>query len=179
MKTLLDVTTHYHRALDEYLWCHQEALLEQDLPLAREWFALFREVFEAHIRQEDAVLLPRCEALGLAGQWPLLVYRKEHEKIAGLLDRTSAMLEQLPGGHHAMPRRNILQLLDYQRTLKNVIEHHEEREEKGLLPELDAALDPGERERLALDCAAVWSACEARVATRRNELLGRLTPARG
>lgn len=30
----------------------------------------------------------------------------------------------------------IIQLLDDERTLKNVLEHHEEREEKGLLPEL-------------------------------------------
>lgn len=39
-------------------------------------------------------------------------------------------------------RRWIIQLLDDERTLKNVLEHHEEREEKGALPELGLAPFP-------------------------------------
>lgn len=173
MHTLLDVTTHYHLELDELLWLHQEALLEQDLPLARELFSLFREVLMGHLQQENAALLPRFEALGLKGQWPLLVYQKEHEKIVQLLDKTSAWLERLPTGPHNA-RRNILAVLEYQRTLKNVIEHHEEREEKGLLPELDAALPEAERIALAMHCNEVWSALAAEVQPRRAALVARL-----
>lgn len=146
----------------------------QDLPLACEWFDLFKAVLMGHIQQENEALLPRFEALGLKGQWPLLVYQKEHEKIAQLLDKTSAMLTRLPAGPHAEGRRNILAVLEYQRTLKNVIEHHEEREEKGMLPELDGALPEAERLLLAEQCHAVWHALEQTLAPRRLALLERL-----
>lgn len=42
-------------------------------------------------------------------------------------------------------RRWIIQLLGDERTLKNVLEHHEEREEKGMLPELGLAATWGTR----------------------------------
>lgn len=49
------------------------------------------------------------------------------------------MLDAAPGQAR---RRWIIQLLDDDRTLKNVLEHHEEREEKGMLPELGLAPFP-------------------------------------
>lgn len=172
-ETLAEITTRYHRDLDELLWGHQEALLLRDLPLARGYFSLFRAAMEAHLEAENRLLLPLAESLELKGQWPISLYRHEHEKIRQLLGRVADQLAVLPEqGRQA--RRALLSLLEYQRTVKNVIEHHEQREEKGLLPELDGVLSDARRQQAVAGCAALWQALAEAQAGERQALDARL-----
>jgi hemerythrin-like domain-containing protein len=161
--SISDMVSFFHRDMDEYILLHQEALLVQDIELAKSVFALFRNMLESHIDIENRILFPlfesHLEINGLSAacnalptdcdndntsnqpRWPLFLYQKEHDKLLMMMDKAERMVNSL----HAMSdssqqRRAILQVLEYQRSFKNVIEHHEEREEIAFLPELDKAL---------------------------------------
>lgn len=125
-----------HREMDELLLLHQEALIEQDLAAAQARYAAFLERLRAHIDVENRELLPRHEKLAQP-RWRTPVYALEHDKILALAGRIEARLQAPAPAPGQARRRWIIQLLDDERTLKNVMEHHEEREEKGLLPELE------------------------------------------
>lgn len=130
-----------HAAREELLLLHQEALIEQDLPGALARYEAFHACMRAHIEFENGELLPR-HAQVAQPRWRTQVYALEHDKILELAEKLHERLRQAvaEGGAAAMHakgrRRWIIQLLDDERTLKNVLEHHEEREEKGMLPEL-------------------------------------------
>jgi hypothetical protein len=92
---------------------------------------------------ENEKLIPALTELGDPGRWPASLYSSEHDKVQELLKKIECRLlslrdDRLSG--KAM-RRGIIALLDEQKTLKGVCEHHQEREEVGLLPELDKLTD--------------------------------------
>ena len=130
-----------HQEMDELFLQHQEALLEQDWSRARARYAAFHTLLKSHIELEDSVLVPLHQQLARP-QWRTLVYTAEHDKV---LEIAQIMADRL---HSAVPEekgqrlRWIIQLLDDERTLKNLLEHHNEREEKGMLPELESAFHP-------------------------------------
>lgn len=134
-----------HAEREELLLLHQEALIEQDLPAALARYEAFHACMRAHIAFENSELLPRHAQLA-GPRWRTQVYALEHDKILELAEKLHQRLRQAvagtagEGAAAAWPaparRRWIIQLLDDERTLKNVLEHHEEREEKGMLPEL-------------------------------------------
>lgn len=134
-----------HQEMDELLLLHQEALIEQDLAAALARFDAFHERLRAHIELETRELLPLHEALAQP-RWRTQVYALEHDKILALAAKIHERLRhpalEAGAGEGPKPapdqalRRWIIHLLDDERTLKNVVEHHEEREEKGMLPEL-------------------------------------------
>jgi hemerythrin-like domain-containing protein len=177
--TISEMVSFFHRDMDEYILLHQEALLVQDIELAKSVFRLFRKMLESHIDIENRILFPlfesHLEINGLAAasnalphdggsadslnqpRWPLFLYQKEHDKLLAMMDKAEGMVKSL----HAMSdssqqRRAILQVLEYQRSLKNVIEHHEEREEIAFLPELDRALSSTVVEQTIADCLLEW-----------------------
>jgi hemerythrin-like domain-containing protein len=144
----------FHHYLDELLHLHQEALLERDAQLALGFWQLHRQMLRLHIELEEEYLLPVLERAVARPAWAASVYRAEHAKILALGDKLTTRLDELqPIG---LGRRVLIALLDKQRSYKNVLEHHEEREEKGMLPELDAALDVSELERLNTACGQSW-----------------------
>jgi hemerythrin-like domain-containing protein len=154
-QSLLALTSHFHRQLDHYMGLHQECLLEQQLELALSSHDLLQRGLELHIEVENTQLFPAYEQWLTDGRWPLLVYQKEHEQLLKMLTKSRAMVADLSGSGSKL-RQQILALLDYQRSLKNVVEHHEEREEQGMLPELDAALDAAQSQALIAAMAASW-----------------------
>ena len=124
-----------HQEMDELFLQHQEALLEQDQPRAQARYAAFHQLLKAHIELEDTQLMPLHQQLP-APQWRTLVYSAEHEKILRVAQR---MAERIAASLPAAPSarlRHIIKLIDDERSLKNLVEHHNEREEKGMLPEL-------------------------------------------
>jgi len=127
-----------HRQLDEWMLQHQEALIAQNLQQAQASYARFYELLQAHLALEDAQLLPAHARLEKP-QWRTLVYAAEHEKILQIAQLMQQRLAQPwpPAGRDRL--RWIIKMIDDERSLKNLLEHHEEREEKGLLPELAAA----------------------------------------
>lgn len=153
--SLHSLVSRYHRHMDELILLHQEALLLQQTNLAERFLALFRAMISAHIDAENTWLLPRLDALAEA-RWPALLYRKEHDKILDMLTNVDAKMRLLEGKTAQDYRRTVLALLDYERAFKNVVEHHEEREEMAMLRELDQHMDGAEVQQLALTLEQAW-----------------------
>ncbi|MEZ5511886.1 MAG: hypothetical protein R3F47_18685 [Gammaproteobacteria bacterium] len=153
--SLYSLVSRYHRHMDELILLHQEALLLQQTDLAARFLALFRAMISAHIDAENAWLLPRLDALAEA-RWPALLYRKEHDKILDMLGNVDARMRVLEGKTAQDYRRAVLALLDYERAFKNVIEHHEEREEVAMLRELDQHVDGAEVQQLVVTLEQAW-----------------------
>lgn len=155
---ICDLTAFYHRHIDEVMMLHQEALLIQDLPLAGEFLELFEALLSSHIDIEDTLVLPLFEQQGVQSRWPSLLYFKEHEKITAMLAKINEQFSQLENKQGAQLRRAVLSLLDYEKSFKGVLEHHTEREEQALLPDLEKALNSDELEKLSSVAAEHWHA---------------------
>ena len=162
----------FHHYLDELLHLHQEALLERDAQLALGFWQLHRQMLRLHIELEEAHLLPVLERAVASPAWAASVYRAEHTKILALGDNLATRLDELQ--NIGLGRRVLIGLLDKQRSYKNVLEHHEEREGKGMLPELDAVLDAPELERLNTACGQSWDALYRSQLDTVTQLTGRL-----
>lgn len=126
-----------HIEIDELLIQHQEALISQDFELAKRRYQAFHTLLREHIAFEDAHLLPLHQTVA-EPRWRTLVYQAEHEKTLELAALMGERLEQVVPIAERPRLRWILARLDEQRSLKNLVEHHNEREEAGLLPELAA-----------------------------------------
>lgn len=147
--SLYQCISHFHGEMNEILHLHQEALLVQDLPLAIRFLRLFKSLIITHIEWEESHLLRLHEELVDEPQWKTLIYREEHNKIRDMLKEVIVRLNQTPVTNN---RRWTIEILDYERVFKNVLEHHEEREEKGLLIELDHFLKKPQQDKLITDC---------------------------
>lgn len=161
--SILDMVSYFHHEIDEFILLHQEALLLQNLDLAKAFYALFRSVIESHIQTENTLLFPLFErycasqSVDQKPRWPIMLYQKEHEKLVDMLNKSKAMLDKLAEYEEgSAQRRAILVVLEYQKALKNVVEHHEEREEMALLPELDAAMPKQDAKTFIEQCLGVW-----------------------
>lgn len=153
--SLFALVSRYHRQMNELILLHQEALLLQQPILAERFLALFRGMISAHIEAENAWLLPRLDTLAEA-RWPALLYRKEHDKILAMLANAETRMHGLAGKTGQAYRRAVLELLDYERAFKNVIEHHEEREEMAMLHELDQHVAVAELQQLVVTLEQAW-----------------------
>lgn len=152
--SLLQCVSYYHRQIDEMLMLHQEAVIVQDIPLAEEALRVFSKLLKTHLELEDQLLIPRHESLEHEVRWKTRVYQEEHSKLLDLLSNLRGMLQKAPDTPDM--RRWVIEFIDYERTFKNVMEHHEEREEKGLLLELEHELDKDTLDRMITQCHLVW-----------------------
>ena len=148
--SLSQCVSYYHRRIDELLMLHQEALVIQDLALAQKALQVFAKFLSKHLALEDELLIPAHDQLGCNKQWRTQIYKEEHGKLTELLQKIRNMLSKTPAEEQI--RRWVIEVIDYERTFKNVMEHHEEREEKGLLLEIDNYLERGELDRLITQC---------------------------
>ena len=126
-----------HREMDELFLQHQEALLEQDWAKAQARYAAFHTLLLSHIALEDSVLVPLHQQL-TKPQWRTLVYTAEHDKVREIAQIMADRIAAPKPEDKQQRLRWIIKLLDDERSLKNLLEHHNEREEKGMLPELQA-----------------------------------------
>ena len=126
-----------HREMDELFLQHQEALLEQDWGKAQERYTAFHTLLLSHIALEDSVLVPLHQQL-TKPQWRTLVYTAEHDKVREIAQIMADRIAAPKPEDKQQRLRWIIKLLDDERSLKNLLEHHNEREEKGMLPELAA-----------------------------------------
>lgn len=144
-----------HEHLGELFQLHQECLLERQLPEALLVLRLFEDKHRYHMQFEDRELLPRYVDMDEPGRWGAKIYTAEHSKIAQLLDklltRVTAMEQQAD-----IKRSDIIDLLDQEKTFKNVCEHHELREEECLLMQLDQRLDIAVKNELAWEFENGW-----------------------
>ena len=114
---------------------HQEALVDREGWQAGESFDALCEALTRHMRREEELLLaglnPPADS-GRIGVDPAL-YRVEHRRIADMLRDLATRVVAV--AHGASPAaRYIIDLLDEERTLKNLLDHHFSREEQYLYP---------------------------------------------
>ena len=158
---LTEAITHCHQGLDEFFLLHQEAVLLGKFDDASQILNCFKDLHNLHMRFEDELLIPKLAELGDKGRWPAFLYTAEHAKIQELLEKTTANLQflsnnQLSGNDL---RRGIITLLDNEKILKGVCEHHQEREEAGILPELNKQTDETWRISIIKPFLNEWERC--------------------
>lgn len=141
-----------HQQLGELFLMHQEALLLQDVELAMEIFYSYKALQVAHLTFENDHLLPELAKLNDT-RWPHSLYLHEHNKVRDLLNKNDLNLNKAQEVRNTESnkqyRRWLIDLFEQQKSLKNVLEHHEQREEQGMLSELFDQLDSDHVARLA------------------------------
>lgn len=149
----LDMMATQHVALAQLYGRHQELLVTRYWKQAASLLEEYRARLTRHIEIEERLLLPHCEAVAAAIRWQATVYRAEHQRIGQLLEKNIRHLAQ--ARQRGMTPAGLITLLDEEKTLKHVLEHHHEREEKGLFTELRGQLpaDVGEALMRALAAA--------------------------
>ena len=132
----------------ELLLDHQAAMVRGDLESARDLIAGLQVDLADHIRHEETRLLPVLEERGGWGRIGLpRYYREEHEKIqaivAELVEATNGLDIHDPGAH-----REIALLIGREQSFRTLLAHHDDRERKGLFPDLARVTTPEEQARL-------------------------------
>ncbi|MGH8299759.1 MAG: hemerythrin domain-containing protein [Steroidobacteraceae bacterium] len=122
-----------HLAFGDLFARHQEALLDRRFDEAASLLEAYTERLRAHIAYEESCVLPQCASRGDA-RWPPEVYRAEHRRIEQLLAKASDRLRGDARG--GITTAALISMLDEERTLKRLVEHHHEREEAALFQEV-------------------------------------------
>lgn len=134
--SLIQAITKQHAQLEELMLLHQEALILRDHELAITLFNHYVDLQRAHLNFENTSLLPLLESLDDI-QWKASLYVHEHNKIEQLLEKNR---DRIATPDTSRYRRWLIDTIEQQKSLKNVLEHHEAREEQGMLPELTKAI---------------------------------------
>ncbi len=156
---LVEVIHQQHLELRELFARHQEALLQGKFEEAKSCLDNFNIFQKAHMQIEDRYLLPKFAKIKRNSRWDVSVYEKEHDKISKLCNNVTNDLDWLSEQElsESEKYRNIIALLDKEKTLKGLNEHHEEREEEALLKELDEQLEQRQLKELKLDIKLTWA----------------------
>ena len=159
--TITKIITHCHNVLDELFLVHQEAALQGMFDDAIELFNSYRELHDLHKSFEDEKLIPKFHEFEDQGRWPASLYTLEHDKIRDLMEKTEQYLTGLADSRleGRNLRRNIIAFLEREKTFKGYCEHHQDREEEGLLPELDKLTDSTWRAGIISPFVEEWKNC--------------------
>ncbi len=123
----------YHRYIDELLCLAQQALVEKDRDLALQFWQLHIAMLSIHVAIEDDCLAQVSGEEQKQWRWPASLYVAEHAKIIQFGSKVEARLKALP---EVLTAPQIIAEIDFQRSYKNLLQHHEEREEIALLQEM-------------------------------------------
>ena len=146
MRSFIDLL-ELHKQLDKLFLEHQRALLRLDMNRAAALLATYEADLLAHIRDEEALMLPlyreRVKApVGGAAE----IFLGEHDKLLQFLALFKEELMKLAAVEDL--ERGVLFLLDSQHLFKRLLVHHDNREKKMLYPLLDEVTTAEEREAL-------------------------------
>lgn len=149
---ILDV----HDQIETALEAHQAELVATGMTApglthARALFAEFASAQHAHIEAENTVLIPLFEELcpPQNGCTPEILLA-EHRKIARLVDEMSQTLAEF--GNRGLEPMEIVGLIEAQRLLKEVMDHHGIRETARFVPLLAEALTGNRRLEVLARC---------------------------
>ncbi|HSR63681.1 MAG TPA: hypothetical protein VLN56_09775, partial [Gammaproteobacteria bacterium] len=147
-----------HLELRELFMRHQEYLLQEEFENAIEQLEQFNTCLDAHMELEEEHLFPEFARIERKSRWNLDLYETEHVKIRRMHEHIAAELEWLHAESLGASdrRRNIIALLDKEKTYKGMLEHHEDREEDAMLRELDEQLPAERLEELGSKINAGW-----------------------
>jgi hypothetical protein len=148
-----------HLDLRELFMQHQEFLLQGQFDKALACLNHYDICHQTHAQLEERHLFPEFANIERQSRWDISLYEKEHEKIASLFETISNDLYWLSEQQltESQIRRNIIALLDKEKTFKGLTEHHEEREEEAMLKELDEKLDSKHIKQLVSDIKYTWA----------------------
>ncbi|HET7675070.1 MAG TPA: hemerythrin domain-containing protein [Gammaproteobacteria bacterium] len=127
----LDTLGREHAALVELFQLHQEALITRRWGRAAQLLREYRQRLTVHIGVEEEWLLP---ALPDTARWNRDVYQAEHRKLEQLLEALAAQFSA--ARRHGVKPALIIRLIEDERVVKHLMEHHHEREEKALFAEV-------------------------------------------
>ena len=128
-----------HAAIAEHLKRHQEALVGFDLSSALGELEEFARRLRRHISLEEDILLPAYEALGPAPRGGKVeLFFEEHRKIEAKVAELLSSVRGLSSG--STPRAAVVALIEREARLKELLSHHEQREEMFMLRLLDKSL---------------------------------------
>ena len=155
MNNLQKLLEAYHELLDEFFLIHQEPLILGDINLAKEYLIYYAQLLRQHIEIENNYLFPlyKKNDPNVSGRWPVTLYIHEHNKIEQLLVGVETLMLKLESQYSA---RGVIHLLEVEYRLKQLVEHHEQREEIALLPELCERLSILEEQSLMLTIQQYW-----------------------
>ena len=133
-----------HEGLNWLFYRHQVAVLNQDREEAMKLLNDYEKLIQVHMREEEDYLIPiyekRCGPI--RGGAPV-IFTGEHQRVREFL----ALFYKLvtcwvaADGHG----QETLDLLDQEHRFKELMEHHDMREQRILLPELDKATTDAEK----------------------------------
>ncbi|TDI47056.1 MAG: hypothetical protein E2P00_01715 [Acidobacteria bacterium] len=129
-----------HNRFQELLEEHQVHLVEGDSKRAALAWERFCRALLAHIQGEEDVILPAYETTCKheRGGEPD-VFRREHRRLRRMLTELSAWLAAWAG--RTWPATEVILLVEREKTLKDLLEHHDQREDRYLYSALRTALD--------------------------------------
>lgn len=134
-------------------------LTSAGLQKAQQLFAVFQTAMQTHIRVEDQVLIPvfaqQCPKINGCSPEILLA---EHRKLERLLDRTAVRLQEASDG---LKPEVVILIIEEERMIKEVMEHHAIRETAGFFPNLDRHVSPADRKKLLAQCDRMHKEAEA------------------
>ncbi len=158
---LTKVIAQCHKELNEIFLLHQEAALLGMFDEAAQLLDCFKKLHHLHMVFEDEKLITKLDGLGNPGRWPVSLYTDEHAKIQELMEKTEYSLLSLGNGQLSDNyfRRRVISFLDKERTFKGLCEHHQEREETDILPELDMRTDKKWRTNVIGPFLKEWNYC--------------------
>ncbi len=143
-----------HQALEVRLVQHRLALMQCNLPLARETFENFARIMIHHIEVEEACVMPRYVDAEPDEGWargaaPFIV-DNEHNKVRAWVQDIRESLARIEASGLDAPERAVhcLQLLDRQKVLHGLLEHHDLRERAFVYPRLEAVLPPADKSEI-------------------------------
>ena len=158
MKSFNDLL-EIHTWLDELFLEHQRSLLRLDLLAAKAALEAYTLELQAHIRDEEDVMIPlyRERAKAPVGGAPE-IFLGEHDKLRHYLVLFREEIAKLAVADDL--ERGVLFLLDSQHLFKRLLVHHDSRERKMLYPLLDEVTSEAEREAIfaSLKCASAMAA---------------------
>lgn len=144
-----------HAALEARLLEHRLEVMRRDLDAAGRTWRGFSELLQRHIDDENELVLPPweqacAETPAERGGAPDIVAR-EHAKLEHHLAEIEARLHAL---QPTSARAAFLALLDREKILVDLLEHHDLREKNLVYPHLAPRLDPATVQRIRARFAA-------------------------
>lgn len=139
-----EANKRWHALLDSRYQAFLESLTGLELKDARQYWTGFRKSLLQHIEFEQAHIEP------LAKDWDdntLKLIHADHLILARLLPRLETAIQRIE--QSAQARSELVLQLDSFVKLRNVLEHHDQREKEYLYPFLDEQLDENTRQHLA------------------------------
>jgi hemerythrin-like domain-containing protein len=141
------ILRHEHATLGQLFLLHQEMLVNRAWARAARLLSRYRQQLARHIRIEEQLLLPYCgDATPDATRWDAQVYVAEHRRLEELVGNAAARLTVIR--RRGVTPAMLIKLLDQEKTVKHLMQHHHEREARGLFDELRRHLPATARQQL-------------------------------